>query len=170
MSDRLWAEYQRSVRAKKKQGLTAAVRRQDPDGRWVGGRPPVGEAVLEDWFEAHRWRQRVCAQAAKPSKVDRKAIQALRILYAPRPWEWAAPFPALDHAIATTFPGFRPPRRRLEVSSYCDNGLIRAARAVEDTWELANVTPAPIEVHQFRYVRGNLETIRPLDQEVSVAG
>jgi hypothetical protein len=136
-----------------------------PKGR-AGGRPPLSDATFDELLDAYRWRQRVCARAAAPRKVDEAALRALRVFYAPHPFGWLAPFPSLDRMVVQTFPSYRPPRRLHVVAGFCENGLLRPTWRDGEEWIIDDSAPPPTRVPEYYYLRGNLG-YRPLDQEAA---
>jgi hypothetical protein len=168
LSDRTWSEFRRVQRVVAKRGLVGSSGRGRGRGR-SGGRPPIADATLLELLEAYRWRQRVCARAAIPRKVDESAVRALRVFYAPHPFGWLAPFPAIDQMVVQTFPSYRPPRRLHVVAGFCENGLLRPTWRDGEEWIIDDSTPPPTRVPDYHYLRGNLGC-RPLDQEASLAG
>ena len=123
LSDRNWAEFQRIRQVVGKRGLVGSAGRGQPKGR-AGGRPPLSDAAFDELLETYRWKQRVCARAAAPRKVDEAAVRALRIFYAPHPFGWLAPFPALDRLVVQMFPSYQPPRRLHAIAGFCETGLL----------------------------------------------
>jgi hypothetical protein len=168
LSDRTWSEFRRVQRVVSKRGLVGSSGRGRGRGR-SGGRPPIADATLLELLEAHRWRQRVCARAAIHRKVDESAVRALRVFYAPHPFGWLAPFPAIDQMVVQTFPSYRPPRRLHVVAGFCENGLLRPTWRDGEEWIIDDSTPPPTRVPEYHYLRGNLG-YRPLDQEATLAG
>ena len=167
LSDRNWAEFQRIRQVVGKRGLVGSAGRGEPKGR-AGGRPPLSDAAFDELLEAYRWKQRVCARAAAPRKVDEAAVRALRVFYAPHPFGWLAPFPALDRLVVQTFPSYRPPRRLHAIAGFCESGLLRPAWQTGDEWIIEDSAPSPPRIPEFHYLRGNLG-YRPLDQEATLA-
>ena len=133
-----------------------------------GGRPPLSDATFDELLEAYRWKQRVCARAAAPRKVDEAAVRALRVLYAPHPLVWLAPFPALDRLVVHTFPSYRPPRRLHAIAGFCESGLLRPEWRTGDEWVIEDSAPSPTRIPDFHYLRGNLG-YRPVDQGATLA-
>jgi hypothetical protein len=168
LSDRTWSEFRRVQRIVSQRGLVGSSGRGRGRGR-SGGRPPIADATLLELLEAFRWRQRVCARAAAPRKVDEAAVRALRVFYAPHPFGWLAPFPAVDRMVVQTFPSYRPPRRLHVIAGFCENGLLRPTWSDGDEWIIVDSAPPPIRVPDYHYLRGNLGA-RPLDQGATSAG
>jgi hypothetical protein len=166
-SDRSWEEYQKLRRIIEKRRLVGSGGREETHGR-AGGRPPVGDATLQELLDAYHWKQRVCARAAVPRRVDETAVRALRVLYAPHPFGWLAPFLTLDRMVVQTFPSYRPPRRLHAIAGFCENGLLRPAWRTEDEWVIEDSAPTPTRIPEYHYLRGNLG-YRPLDQEATLA-
>ena len=166
-SQRTWEEYQKLHRTIEKRRLVGSAGRGRERGR-AGGRPPVGDATLQELLEAYRWKQRVCARAAAPHKVDESAVRALRVFYAPHPFGWLAPFTALDRMVVQTFPSYRPPRRLHAIAGFCENGLLRPTWSDGEEWIIDDATPAPTRIPEYHFLRGNLG-YRPLDQEATLA-
>jgi hypothetical protein len=165
LSDRNWNEFQRIRQVVRTRGLVGSAGRGEPKGR-AGGRPPLSDTAFDELLEAYRWKQRVCARAAAPRKVDESALRALRIFYAPHPFSWLAPFPPLDRMVVQTFPSYRPPRRLHVIAGFCENGLLRPTWRDGDEWIIDDSTPPPTRIPEYLYLRGNLG-YRPLDQEAA---
>ncbi len=168
LSDRTWSEFRRVQRIVSQRGLVGSSGRGRGRGR-SGGRPPIADATLLELLEAYRWRQRVCARAAAPRKVDEAAVRALRVFYAPHPFGWLAPFRAVDRMVVQTFPSYRPPRRLHVIAGFCENGLLRPTWSDGEEWTILDSAPPPIRVPDYHYLRGNLGC-RPLDREGTLAG
>ena len=109
-----------------------------------------------------------CARAAAPRSVDEAAVRALRVLYAPHPLVWLAPFPALDRLVVHTFPSYRPPRRLHAIAGFCESGLLRPEWRTGDEWVIEDSAPSPTRIPDFHYLRGNLG-YRPVDQGATLA-
>ena len=167
LSNRNWSEFQRIRQIVGKRGLVGSAGRGESKGR-AGGRPPLSDAAFDELQEAYRWKQRVCARAAAPRKVDEAAVRALRVLYAPHPFGWLAPFPTLDRMVVQTFPSYRPPRRLHVVAGFCESGLLRPTWRDGEEWIIDDVAPPPTRFTEYHYLRGNLG-YRPIDQEATLA-
>lgn len=168
LSDRNWNEFQRIRQVVGKRGLVGSAGRGEPKGR-AGGRPPLSDAAFDELLEAYRWKQRVCARAAAPRKVDEAVVRALRIFYAPHPFDWLAPFPSLDRIVVQTFPSYRPPRRLHVIAGFCETGLLRPTWKYGDEWLIDDSPLPPTRVPDYHYRRGNLG-YRPIDRGGSPAG
>jgi hypothetical protein len=167
LSERAWSEFRRIQRIVSKRGLVGSSGRGRGRGK-SGGRPPIADATLLELLDAYRWKQRVCARAAAPPKVNEAAVRSLRVFYAPHPFGWLAPFPALDRMVVQTFPSYRPPRRLHVIAGFCENGLLRPTWRDGDEWIVDDSAPPPTRVPEYHYLRGDLG-FRPLDQEATLA-
>jgi hypothetical protein len=167
LSDHNWSEFQRIRQVVGKRGLVGSAGRGGTKGR-AGGRPPLSDAAFDELLGAYHWKQRVCARAAAPRKVDEAAVRSLRVFYAPHPFGWLAPFPALDRMVVQTFPSYRPPRRLHVIAGFCESGLLRPTWSDGEEWIIDDTPPPPTRIPEYHYLRGDLG-YRPLDQEATLA-
>ncbi len=155
-----WEAFRGIQKSIRKRGLICSSGRGQPKGA-AGGRPPISDATQQELIEAYLWKQRVCARAASPRKVDVTAVRSLAALYAPRPFGWLAPFKEIDRTIVGLHPSYRPPKRIEVAIGYIDDGLIRPVTRVGDDLFEPPGTPLPDRVPEFQYARGvlNVQTL-----------
>ena len=168
LSDRDWSEFQRSPSDHREEGACRVGGSREGAGTGGRSRPPLATPRFDELLEAYRWKQRVCARAAAPRKVDESRRPSPEGLLRPHPFGWLAPFPALDRMVVQTFPSYRPPRRLHAIAGFCENGLLRPTWSDGEEWIIDDATPAPTRIPEYHYLRGNLG-YRPLDQEATLA-